>query len=121
MNFILKKIGGLLQKGDFLEEWSYDSSNSEPHDNLGTPFIQSKDIMRLFTQNGLENGIDGTLYFYVFPTRDIDIVVEFLQELINASPITSLYATGGGIHKYSEMFADRLAGVEVVIVDEMEV
>lgn len=73
----------------------------------------------------------GSLNFERFQTDDIDECVEFIQELIQRSAQLNgvtieemrkgvkIMATGGGAHKFYELFRDTL-GVEVRREDEME-
>lgn len=73
----------------------------------------------------------GSLNFARFETDNIDECVSFIQELIERSAAVNgvsiaemrrgvkIMATGGGAHKFYELFMETL-GVEVVREDEME-
>ncbi|PPQ77037.1 hypothetical protein CVT25_014854 [Psilocybe cyanescens] len=84
-----------------------------------------------FLKRSVQHFPGGSLNFERFETDNIDACVEFIQELIQRSAQVNgvtieemrkgvkIMATGGGAHKFYELFSDTL-GVEVRREDEME-
>jgi len=61
----------------------------------------------------------GKIYFVTFETRRMEGAIELIRSLDLHVGIQSMYATGGGAHKYAQMFRDGL-GIELQQKDELE-
>lgn len=85
----------------------------------------------LMRRASLQHFPGGSLNFERFETDNIDVCVEFIQDLIERSAVVNgvtidemrrgvkIMATGGGAHKFYDLFKDILV-VEVRREDEME-
>ncbi|KAF8910060.1 type II pantothenate kinase [Gymnopilus junonius] len=88
-------------------------------------------LLKHTSAHAVQNFPGGSLNFERFETDNIDTCVEFIQELIQRSAEVNgvsiedmrksvkIMATGGGAHKFYEMFRDTLH-VQIQREDEME-
>ena len=79
---------------------------------FGTTGIKNSELTIESTSCG------GTIYFIVFETRKMEGAIELIQSLDLHIGIRSMYATGGGAHKYAQMFQERL-GISLQQKDEL--
>jgi len=106
----------------------------ESQNHLGGVGISSLDndkLLNSIMRRTSQHFPGGSLNFERFETDNIDQCVEFIQALIERSANVNgvsieemrkgvkIMATGGGAHKFYELFSDVL-GVEVLREDEME-
>ena len=61
----------------------------------------------------------GTIYFITFETRRMEGAIELIRSLDLHLGIRSMYATGGGAHKYASLFQESL-GIELQQKDELK-
>ena len=61
----------------------------------------------------------GTIYFITFETRRMEGAIELIRSLNLHVGIRSMYATGGGAHKYAELFKKTL-GIQLQQKDELK-
>eukprot|EP00002_Diphylleia_rotans_P018058 TRINITY_DN3497_c1_g1_i2.p1 TRINITY_DN3497_c1_g1~~TRINITY_DN3497_c1_g1_i2.p1 ORF type:complete len:547 (-),score=108.07 TRINITY_DN3497_c1_g1_i2:40-1653(-) len=109
-------IGGSLAKIVYYEPDSLESATrSEDGEDV---FLDASDV---FTER--QQILGGKLHFVKFETKNIDDCIEYISKHIvgkrqRPRPLV-IQATGGGSHKFAQIFQDRL-GVTLQREDEME-
>jgi len=61
----------------------------------------------------------GTLHFIKFATRRMQAFIDVVREQGLAENLTHITATGGGSHKFEDLFREQL-GIQIVKLDEMD-
>ena len=129
----VKKLNGALTPFVLDPTNRHRDSSFSDSNSFGKPSTHDAHALRtaLARRASVRNFPGGSLNFERFETDNIDQCVSFIQALIERSAAVNrvsiaemragvkVMATGGGAHKFYELFRETL-GVEVVREDEME-
>ena len=113
-------IGGTLAKFAVFEP-SEESSNQSLRSI--TEYIRSNET---FGQTGIRNSdltvhsaaCGGTIFFITFETRRMEGAIKLIKQMRLNAGVQLMFATGGGAHKYADLFRDHL-GIELRKCDEL--
>lgn len=113
-------IGGTLSKFAIFEPYATTSNKSL---NTITAYIKANDT---FGKTGHRNkdliieseACGGRVHFITFETSRMEGAIELIKKGGMHIGIRSMYATGGGAHKYADMFRSHL-GVDLLKTDEL--
>jgi pantothenate kinase len=108
-------IGGTLAKLCVFEMAGYPTEVTQyirAHSTFGQTGIKNSDLTIHSTSCG------GTIYFITFETERMEGAIELIRSLNLHDGISSMYATGGGAHKYAPLFQEGL-GIELRQKDEL--
>ena len=113
-------IGGTLSKFAIFEPYAITSNESL---NLITTYIKAHDTFGKTGQRNKDLIIEspacgGRVHFVTFETSRMEGALDLIKKGKMHIGIRSMYATGGGAHKYADMFRDHL-GVDLVQTDEL--
>jgi type II pantothenate kinase len=113
-------IGGTLSKFAIFEPYAATSNESL---NLITAYIKGHDTFGKTGQRNKDLIIEspacgGRVHFVTFETSRMEGALDLIKKGQMHVGIHSMYATGGGAHKYADMFRDHL-GVDLLQTDEL--
>ena len=108
-------IGGTLSKFAIFEPYAATSNESL---NLITAYIKGHDTFGKTGQRNKDLIIEspacgGRVHFVTFETSRMEGALDLIKKGQMHVGIHSMYATGGGAHKYADMFRDHL-GVDLL-------